>query len=74
MSFHEGQSLDFPYVYRWGPRMPGAMARKGQRCRVLSRSQNGFNSALVEFEDGFLAVISRNALRKSRPPVATALS
>lgn len=52
----------FPYVYRWGPRMPGAMDRKGKTCRVLARSKKGFNSALVEFEDGYLAVVSRNAL------------
>ena len=52
------------YVYTWGPRgkMPGAMDRKGQRCRMLSRG--AMNSAMVEFQDGHLAVISRNALRR----------
>lgn len=54
------------YLYSWGPRgnLPGAMSRKGQRCRVLVRG--GMNSALVEFEDGYRAVISRSALRKAR--------
>ncbi len=54
----------FPYVYSWGPRgnMPGAMSRKGQYCRVIARG--GMNTALIEFNDGFQAVISRNALRK----------
>ena len=51
------------YVYSWGPRgnMAGAMSRKGQRCRILARGS--MNSALVEFEDGYWAVVSRNALR-----------
>jgi hypothetical protein len=54
------------YVYSWGPRgnLPGAMDRKGQRCRVLARS--AMNSALVEFEDGYQAVVSRNALRRDK--------
>lgn len=65
MSFHEGQSKLFPYVYKWGPRMPGALARKGQRCRMLVRGS--MNSALIEFEDGETAVISRNAIRKAKP-------
>ena len=47
----------FPYRYAWD-----RMNRKGQFCRVLVRGKK--NSALVEFEDGFKAVTSRNALRK----------
>lgn len=54
----------FPYVYVWGARYPRTLDRKGQRCRVLVRG--GMNSAAVEFEDGFQAVVSRNALRKRR--------
>lgn len=52
------------HVYIWGPRgnMPGAMSRKGQRCTLLARG--AMNSALIRFEDGYLAVVSRNALRK----------
>ena len=52
------------HVYAWGPRggMVGAMSRKGQFCRVLVRG--GMNSALIEFQDGFWAVVSRNALRR----------
>lgn len=45
------------YRYAWN-----RMGRKGQRCRVLVRGK--MNSCLVEFEDGFKAVTSRNALRK----------
>jgi hypothetical protein len=54
------------YRYVWGPRgnLPGAMSRKGECCRVLARGS--MNSALVEFTDGFWAVISRNALRRIR--------
>ena len=48
----------FPYIYFWN-----RMGRKGQRCRVLVRGR--MNSCLVEFEDGYQAVTSRNALRKA---------
>ena len=53
------------YIYTWGPRggMPGAMDRKGRRCRMMARG--AMNSALVEFEDGYVAVVSRNALRRA---------
>lgn len=54
------------YRYAWGPRykVPGllVLSRKGETCIVLARG--AMNSALVEFEDGYQAVISRNALRK----------
>lgn len=46
------------YVYRWN-----RMGRKGQICRVLARGN--MNSCLIEFADGFKAITSRNALRKS---------
>lgn len=46
------------YLYRWN-----RMGRKGQRCKVLARGK--MNSVLVEFEDGYWAVTSRNALRKA---------
>lgn len=51
---------DFDYRYAWGPRLMG-FDRKGQLCRVLVRG--AMNSALIEFADGFRAVVSRNALR-----------
>jgi hypothetical protein len=41
------------------------MGRKGQPLRVLVRG--AMNSCLVEFEDGYQAVTSRNALRKRKP-------
>jgi hypothetical protein len=58
--------IDFPYIYAWGPRgnLPGAMSRKGERCRVLARG--GMNSALIEFEDEYIAVVSRNAIRRAK--------
>jgi len=46
------------YIYRWN-----RQGRKGQTCRVLCRGS--MNSCLVEFEDGFRMVTSRNALRKA---------
>ncbi len=48
--------IAFPLLFYWR-----RMGRKGQRCRVLVRG--GMNSALVEFEDGYRVVTSRNALR-----------
>ena len=50
----------FPYIYFWN-----RMGRKGQRCRVICRGT--MNSCLLEFEDNFRAVTSRNALRKVKP-------
>ena len=61
-----GEVAAMTHIYVWGPRgnMPGAMSRKGEKCRLLARG--AMNSALVEFADGYLAVISRNALRRIR--------
>lgn len=55
----------FPYYYAWSrclgmPVCEGT--RKGMRCRVLVRGAK--NSALIEFEDGYQAITSRNALRR----------
>jgi hypothetical protein len=47
------------YVYRWN-----RQGRKGGICRVLVRG--AMNSCLVEFEDGYRMVTSRNALSKAR--------
>ena len=49
--------MTFPYRYFWNRK-----GRKGQVCRVICRGK--MNSALLEFEDGFKMVTSRNALRK----------
>jgi len=51
--------VTYPYRYAWN-----RMDRKDQRCRVLVRGK--MNSCLIEFEDGFRAVTSRNALRRIR--------
>lgn len=54
---------DYPYVWRVRTTFP---ERKGTRCRVLARSRR-MNSALVEFEDGFKVITSRNYVRKAAP-------
>lgn len=46
------------YIYRWD-----RCGRKGQRCRVVARGS--MNSCLLEFEDGWRMVTSRNALRRA---------
>ena len=46
------------YLYAWN-----RCGRKGQRCRVLARGK--MNSCLLEFEDGWRMVTSRNALRRA---------
>src|SRR6516164_4263945 len=46
---------DTTYIFRWDRH-----GRKGQRCVVLTRGT--MNSRLVRFEDGYMMVISRNAL------------
>ena len=54
----------YPYYWRVKTRLP---ERKGTRCRVLARGK--MNSALVEFEDGYKVVTSRNYFRKVTPIV-----
>lgn len=49
----------YPYIWRVLTRLA---ERKGQRCRVLARG--AMNSALIEFEDGYKVVTSRNYIRK----------
>jgi len=46
------------YLYAWN-----RCGRKGQRCRVLARGK--MNSCLLEFDDGWRMVTSRNALRRA---------
>lgn len=53
------------HVWVWGTcngKYPETGKRKGQPCRVLARGKK--NSILVEFEDGYRAVVSRYAVRK----------
>lgn len=45
------------YLYAWD-----RCGRKGQRCRVLARGK--MNSCLLQFEDGWRMVTSRNSLRR----------
>ena len=48
------------YRWHWRKRLP---ERHGQPFRVICRGT--MNSCLIEFEDGFRSVTSRNALRKA---------
>lgn len=56
---------DYPYYWRWG-NLPfkSELHRKGQPLRVLARGK--MNSALVEFKDGFRAVVSRNGIARRK--------
>jgi hypothetical protein len=49
------------YIWRVRTRLP---ERYGQRCRVLVRGR--MNSCLVEFEDGYKVVTSRNYVRRAQ--------
>ncbi len=49
------------YTYRWR-RVLGGVARFGQPCRVTARGR--MNSVRVEFDDGWRAITSRNAVRR----------
>lgn len=51
--------MDYPYYWRVKTR---SAERKGERCRVLVRG--AMNSCLVEFEDGYKVVTSRNYIRR----------
>jgi hypothetical protein len=56
----------YDYRWVWGAKGLRTLDRKGERCRVLVRGS--MNSAMIEFEDGFRAVVSRNGLRKVKEP------
>jgi len=49
----------FDHVWFWKARLP---LRKGTSCRVLARGRK--NSVLVEFEDGYKVITSRNTVRR----------
>lgn len=62
-----GTGGPLPLIFRVGmavgmPCLEGK--RKGQRCRVLVHGK--LNARLIEFEDGFKAVVNGNALRKAK--------
>lgn len=52
---------NYPYYWRVWNKLP---ERKGQPCRVLVRGRK--NTILVEFEDGYRVVTSRNFVRKRK--------
>ena len=62
---HQRNRRDFPYIYAWKRLDWTGRHYKGERCRLLARGK--FNSCLLEFEDGFKVITSRNALRKFKP-------
>lgn len=49
------------YIFRWRKLGP---ERFNKRCKVIVRG--AMNSCLIEFEDGFRVVTSRNALMKAK--------
>jgi hypothetical protein len=49
----------YPHVLVWD-----RLGRKGQRCKVLRVTGNLYRTQ-VEFEDGFVAVVERMAIRRS---------
>jgi hypothetical protein len=63
---------EYGYIWFWRQKLGydrGSMPRvfdrdrKGERCRVVARGR--MNSALIEFEDGYRVVTSRNGLRRA---------
>jgi hypothetical protein len=52
----------YPYVWRVRTRLP---ERFGQACRMLVRART-MNSCLLEFEDGYRVVTSRNYIRRTK--------
>ena len=52
----------FEQVWFWHVNRSSNLDRKGQACRILARGT--MNSQLIEFKDGFKAIVSRNATRK----------
>ena len=51
--------MTFPYLYRWN-----RCGRKGMPCQVTARGT--MNSCRVVFEDGFVMITSRNAIKKRK--------
>lgn len=49
----------FIYYWRVKTRLP---ERQGAKCKVLARGK--MNSCLVEFEDGYKVITSRNYIRR----------
>jgi hypothetical protein len=50
----------FPHVLVWD-----RMGRKGQKCRVITPKNVSKSKVQVQFEDGYIAMISRQAIRRS---------
>lgn len=50
----------FPHVLVWD-----RMGRKGQKCRVITPKTVSKSKVQVQFEDGYVCTINRQALRRS---------
>jgi hypothetical protein len=69
----QSEARAYPYIWAWGMVVKRNRAGrhfvtrmshgKGMRCRVVCRG--AMNSALIEFEDGYRTVTSRNGLRRT---------
>lgn len=51
--------MEYGYIFRWHRH-----GRKGQICRLICRG--AMNSCLLEFEDGYRMVTSRNAIMRKK--------
>lgn len=58
-AFADMRAAEQVYIFRWN-----RCGRKGQRCKVIARGT--MNSCLLEFEDGWRMVTSRNAIMKAK--------
>lgn len=54
---------EYPYIWAWG-KVPTQGNYKGLPCRVLERGAK--NTALIEFENGEMFIMSRSGLRKRK--------
>lgn len=52
----------YPHFLFWD-----RLGRKGQSCRILQPGRINARDLQIEFEDGFIAVVNRRAIRRSQP-------
>lgn len=53
---------EFLYKYVWGNHFDGKY--KNKKCRTIDGAKINNRIVLIEFEDGFKTVVSRNSLRR----------
>ena len=59
---HQPPNL-YPHFLFWD-RLGG---RKGQNCRILGADTRNARAIQIQFEDGFIAVVNRRAIRRRIP-------